>query len=107
MRKCYCFCYETKAINSSDNGEDIKMIIIGNTVYNNWNQYIYMTAKIPPNGNPEWKNSNGLFNNFGWSRIICDTMMMITMEHFFLKITYVLIMEKMELILTDQMVVQL
>ena len=48
---------ECKALSNNDNGDDIKMIMRGNTVYNNWNRIpFYMTSgKIPPNGNPKWK----------------------------------------------------
>ena len=59
---------ECKAIDSSDNGEDIKMIIRGNTVYNNWNRIpFYMTSgKIPPNGNPP----SGNYGNADYSTIL-------------------------------------
>ena len=61
---------ECKAIDSSDNGEDIKMIIRGNTVYNNWNRIpFYMTSgKIPPNGNPP--SGTPLIQNTSFNRKI-------------------------------------
>ncbi|MFL2608319.1 MAG: carbohydrate binding domain-containing protein, partial [Flavobacteriaceae bacterium] len=59
---------ECKAIDSSDNGEDIKMILRGNTVYNNWNRIpFYMTSgQIPPNGNPP----SGNYGNADYSTIL-------------------------------------
>ena len=59
---------ESKALNESDNNDDIKMIIRGNVVYNNWNRIpFYMTGgKIPPNGNPP----SGSYGNADYSTIL-------------------------------------
>lgn len=59
---------ETKAQSSSDNGDNIKMIIRGNIVYNNWNRIpFYMTQGIvPPNGNPP----SGNYGNASYSTIL-------------------------------------
>ncbi len=59
---------ETKAKSSSDNGDNIKMIIRGNIVYNNWNRIpFYMTQGIvPPNGNPP----SGNYGNASYSTIL-------------------------------------
>ena len=59
---------ETKSQSSSDNGDDIKMIIRGNTVYNNWNRIpFYMTSGVvPPNGNPP----SGNYGNATYSTIL-------------------------------------
>ena len=59
---------ESKAMNDSDNGDDIKMIMRGNIVYNNWNRIpFYMTSgKIPPNGNPP----SGKYGNADYSTIL-------------------------------------
>ena len=59
---------ESKAQNSSDNSDEIKMIIRGNTVYNNWNRIpFYMTSGvIPPNGNPP----SGSYGNASYSTIL-------------------------------------
>ena len=59
---------ECKALSNNDNGDDIKMIMRGNTVYNNWNRIpFYMTSgKIPPNGNPP----SGSYGNADYSTIL-------------------------------------
>ena len=59
---------ETKAKSSSDNGDNIKMIIRGNIVYNNWNRIpFYMTqGVVPPNGNPP----SGNYGNASYSTIL-------------------------------------
>ena len=59
---------ETKSQSSSDNGDNIKMIIRGNTVYNNWNRIpFYMTSGVvPPNGNPP----SGNYGNATYSTIL-------------------------------------
>ncbi len=59
---------ETKSQSSTDNGDDIKMIIRGNTVYNNWNRIpFYMTqGVVPPNGNPP----SGDYGNANYSTIL-------------------------------------
>ena len=59
---------ETKSQSSSDNGVNIKMIIRGNTVYNNWNRIpFYMTqGVVPPNGNPP----SGKYGNASYSTIL-------------------------------------
>ena len=59
---------ETKAKSSSDNGDNIKMIMRGNIVYNNWNRIpFYMTQGIvPPNGNPP----SGNYGNASYSTIL-------------------------------------
>ena len=59
---------ETKSQSSSDNGDNIKMIIRGNTVYNNWNRIpFYMTqGVVPPNGNPP----SGNYGNASYSTIL-------------------------------------
>ena len=59
---------ETKSQSSSDNGDNIKMIIRGNTVYNNWNRIpFYMTqGVVPPNGNPP----SGNYGNANYSTIL-------------------------------------
>ncbi|MDB2394290.1 carbohydrate binding domain-containing protein [Flavobacteriaceae bacterium] len=59
---------ETKSQSSSDNGDNIKMIICGNTVYNNWNRIpFYMTqGVVPPNGNPP----SGNYGNANYSTIL-------------------------------------
>ena len=53
---------------TSDNGDNIKMIICGNTVYNNWNRIpFYMTqGVVPPNGNPP----SGNYGNANYSTIL-------------------------------------
>ena len=43
---------ESKAQNSSDNNDDIKMIIRGNIVYNNWNRIPFFMLNKPPNSKP-------------------------------------------------------
>ena len=59
---------ESKAQNSSDNNDDIKMIIRGNTVYNNWNRIpFYMNGGVvPPNGSPP----SGNYGNADYSTIL-------------------------------------
>jgi parallel beta-helix repeat protein len=59
---------EAKAISESDNGDNIKMILRGNTVYNNWNRIpFYMTqGVVPPNGNPP----SGNYGNASYSTIL-------------------------------------
>ena len=59
---------EAKAQTDSDNGDDIKMIMRGNIVYNNWNRIpFYMTSGvIPPNGNPP----SGNYGNADYSTIL-------------------------------------
>ena len=59
---------EAKAISESDNGDNIKMILRGNTVYNNWNRIpFYMkSGVIPPNGIPP----SGSYGNADYSTIL-------------------------------------
>ena len=59
---------EAKAQTDSDNGDEIKMIMRGNIVYNNWNRIpFYMTSGvIPPNGNPP----SGNYGNADYSTIL-------------------------------------
>jgi parallel beta-helix repeat protein len=59
---------ETKSQSSSDNGDNIKMIIRGNTVYNNWNRIPFYMAQgvVPPNGNPP----SGNYGNASYSTIL-------------------------------------
>ena len=40
---------ETIASSEQDNGDDIKMIMRGNTVYNNWNRILFYKTSEPPN----------------------------------------------------------
>ena len=73
------------------------------------NSFLHDSWKNPPNGNPP----SGKYGNADYSTILDGQGLYVTRSDddyygtFLLKITYVLIMEKMELILTDQMVVQL
>ena len=43
---------ETIATTDEDNTTDIKMIMRGNTVYNNWNRIPFYMASLPENGQP-------------------------------------------------------
>ena len=57
---------ETIAISNDDNTDDIKMIIRGNTVYNNWNRIPFYMSSFPDNAQPP----NGNYGNAGYSTIL-------------------------------------
>lgn len=57
---------ETIAISEEDNTSDIKMIIRGNTVYNNWNRIPFYMSSFPDNAQPP----NGNYGNAGYSTIL-------------------------------------
>lgn len=53
---------ETIASSEQDNGDDIKMIMRGNTVYNNWNRILFYKTSEPPNsGNDNAKYGTAAF----------------------------------------------
>ena len=57
---------ETIAISEDDNTNEIKMIIRGNTVYNNWNRIPFYMSSFPDNAQPP----NGNYGNAGYSTIL-------------------------------------
>ena len=57
---------ETIAVSDEDNTTDIKMIIRGNTVYNNWNRIPFYMSSFPDNAQPP----NGNYGNAGYSTIL-------------------------------------
>ena len=57
---------ETIAVSDDDNTTDIKMIIRGNTVYNNWNRIPFYMSSFPDNAQPP----NGNYGNAGYSTIL-------------------------------------
>ena len=57
---------ETNAINDTDNTTDIKMIMRGNIVYNNWNRIPFYMASFPDFGNPP----SGNYGNASYSKIL-------------------------------------
>ncbi len=57
---------ETIAISEEENTDDIKMIIRGNTVYNNWNRIPFYMSSFPDNAQPP----NGNYGNAGYSTIL-------------------------------------
>ena len=57
---------ETIAISEEDNTDDIKMIIRGNTVYNNWNRIPFYMSSFPENAQPP----SGNYGNAGYSTIL-------------------------------------
>jgi hypothetical protein len=57
---------ETIAISEEDNTDEIKMIIRGNTVYNNWNRIPFYMSSFPDNAQPP----NGNYGNAGYSTIL-------------------------------------
>ena len=57
---------ETIAISEEDNTDEIKMIIRGNKVYNNWNRIPFYMSSFPDNAQPP----NGNYGNAGYSTIL-------------------------------------
>ena len=57
---------ETISISEEDNTDEIKMIIRGNTVYNNWNRIPFYMSSFPDNAQPP----NGNYGNAGYSTIL-------------------------------------
>ena len=57
---------ETIAVSDDDNTTDIKMILRGNTVYNNWNRIPFYMSSFPDNAQPP----NGNYGNAGYSTIL-------------------------------------
>ena len=57
---------ETIAISEEDNTDEIKMIMRGNTVYNNWNRIPFYMSSFPDNAQPP----NGNYGNAGYSTIL-------------------------------------
>jgi len=57
---------ETIAVSDDDNTTDIKMIIRGNTVYNNWNRIPFYMSSFPDNAQPP----NGNYGNARYSTIL-------------------------------------
>ena len=57
---------ETISISDEDNTDHIKMIIRGNTVYNNWNRIPFYMSSFPDNAQPP----SGDYGNAGYSSIL-------------------------------------
>ena len=57
---------ETIAVSEEDNTDEIKMIMRGNTVYNNWNRIPFYMSSFPDNAQPP----NGNYGNAGYSTIL-------------------------------------
>ena len=57
---------ETIAISEEENKDDMKMIVRGNTVYNNWNRIPFYMSSFPDNAQPP----NGNYGNAGYSTIL-------------------------------------
>tara|TARA_A100001011_G_scaffold374269_1_gene434566 strand:+ start:6084 stop:8489 length:2406 start_codon:yes stop_codon:yes gene_type:complete len=68
---------ETIAVNDDDNTTDIKMIIRGNTVYNNWNRIPFYMASFPDNAQPP----KGNYGNAGYSTILDGQGLYVTRSH--------------------------
>jgi parallel beta-helix repeat protein len=56
---------EAIARSDQDNGDDIKMIIRGNTVYNNWNRILFYKTNEPPNSG----NDNPTYGTAAFTQI--------------------------------------
>ena len=56
---------ETIASSEQDNGDDIKMIMRGNTVYNNWNRILFYKTSEPPNSG----NDNATYGTAAFTQI--------------------------------------
>ena len=57
---------ETIAVSEENNTSEIKMIIRGNTVYNNWNRIPFYMSSFPDNAQPP----SGDYGNAGYSTIL-------------------------------------
>ena len=68
---------ETIAVNDDDNTTDIKMIIRGNKVYNNWNRIPFYMASFPDNAQPP----KGNYGNAGYSTILDGQGLYVTRSH--------------------------
>ncbi len=68
---------ETIAVSDDDNTTDIKMIIRGNTVYNNWNRIPFYMASFPDNAQPP----KGNYGNAGYSTILDGQGLYVTRSH--------------------------
>lgn len=68
---------ETIATTDEENTTDIKMIMRGNTVYNNWNRIPFYMASLPENGQPP----SGNYGNAGYSTILDGQGLYATRSH--------------------------
>lgn len=68
---------ETIATTDEENTTDIKMIMRGNTVYNNWNRIPFYMASLPDNGQPP----SGNYGNAGYSTILDGQGLYATRSH--------------------------
>ena len=68
---------ETIAVSDDDNTTDIKMIVRGNTVYNNWNRIPFYMASFPDNAQPP----KGNYGNAGYSTILDGQGLYVTRSH--------------------------
>ena len=68
---------ETIATTDEDNTTEIKMIMRGNTVYNNWNRIPFYMASFPDNGQPP----SGNYGNAGYSTILDGQGLYATRSH--------------------------
>lgn len=68
---------ETIAVDDADNTTDIKMIMRGNIVYNNWNRIPFYMASFPDNGQPP----SGNYGNAGYSTILDGQGLYVTRSH--------------------------
>lgn len=68
---------ETIAVDDTDNTTDIKMILRGNIVYNNWNRIPFYMASFPDNGQPP----SGNYGNAGYSTILDGQGLYVTRSH--------------------------
>lgn len=68
---------ETIAINDDDNTTEIKMIMRGNIVYNNWNRIPFYAASFPDNAQPP----SGNYGNAGYSTILDGQGLYVTRSH--------------------------
>ena len=57
---------ETIAASESDNGNDVKMIMRGNTVYNNWNRIPFYVTQLPDNSG----NTNPNYGTASYNSIL-------------------------------------
>lgn len=68
---------ETIAVNDDDNTTEIKMIMRGNIVYNNWNRIPFYAATFPDNAQPP----SGNYGNAGYSTILDGQGLYVTRSH--------------------------
>ena len=92
---------ETISASEEDNGNEIKMIMRGNTVYNNWNRIPFYVTQLPDNSG----NTNPDYGTATYNNILDGQGLYVTRSDpdyngtFYLKIIFVSIMVRTGLIL--------